>query len=72
MKRNNAFALISAYIEHLTEGALTAYELPDSAILCNALDDMQGMTTSEARDFAREAAEEMLSDEGFIVGGSEA
>jgi len=67
MTRKQARQIVNSKIMELTDGFPTIDDLSDSATLCNALDDMEGMEESEANDFATGVAEEMLEEEGFPV-----
>lgn len=65
MDRKQAYALVGSEIAKTTGGAVSISDLPDSVILCNGLDDMEGMNKDEAREHAIGVAVEMLEDEGF-------
>jgi len=69
MKRTQAINMIDFYIGSIT-GGLTANDLGDSVTYMNALDTIENLLNDndpgEAKDSARYAAVEMLTEEGFL------
>ena len=68
-ERPTAMALVNASVKNLTGGFPTVHDLPDTATLCNGLDEIQALLESldieTAWTLAKETAEEMLAEEGF-------
>jgi hypothetical protein len=69
MKRNEAFELIDSAVKRITGGFPTARDLPDSVVLCDGLDNIEGMDKDDSQAFAEAffVASEMLEEEGFPI-----